>query len=85
MAGEGGELAGVGALVEGEEDEGEAGVVAELVEERTEGVDEVSGLGNVGALVAAEAGVEGWVVVADGAGVELHGEAVVEAHGRPSR
>ena len=37
VAGEGGEFAGVGGLVEGEEDEGEAGVVAVLVEQRAKG------------------------------------------------
>ena len=37
VAGERGEFAGVGGLIEGEEDEGEAGVVAVLVEQRAQG------------------------------------------------
>ncbi len=80
VAGEGGEFAGEGGLVEGEEDEGEAGVVAVLVEQRAQGADVLGGRGDVGAFVAAELLVDGLVVVADGAGMELHGEAVFDAH-----
>ncbi len=42
--------------------------------------DVFGGRGHVGALVAAEFFVDQTVVVADGAGVELHGEAVFDAH-----
>ena len=80
VAGEGGELAGVGGLVEGEEDEGEAGVVAVLVEQGVEGADVLRGGRDVGALVGTELPEDGLVVVAYGAGVKLHDEAVVEAH-----
>ncbi len=54
VAGEGGEFAGEGGLVEGEEDEGEVGLVAVFREQRAEGADVLGGRGDVGAFVAAE-------------------------------
>src|ERR1700679_2494560 len=80
VAGERSKLAGVGRFVEGEEDEGETGVVAVSVEQRTERADVLGGRGHVGALVAAKLFVDGAVVVAHGAGMKLHGEAVFYGH-----
>ncbi len=80
VAGEWSEFSAVGGLVEGEEDEGQAGVVAVLREQRAKAADVVGGRRNVGTLVATEAFVNGEVVVADGAGMDLHGEAVFDTH-----
>src|SRR5437899_9753996 len=70
VAGERGELTGEGGLVEGEEDEGEAGVVAVLVEQRAQGADVFGRRGHVGAFVAAELFIDLAVVIADRSGVE---------------
>ncbi len=82
VAGQRGEFAGEAGLVEGEEYEGEAGVVAVLVEERAEVAGVLGGRGHIGAFVATEFLVDEAVVVADGARVELHGEAVFDRHAR---
>jgi len=82
VAGERGELARVSRLVEGEQDQGQARLVAEPVEQRLEAADVVGRDRDVGALVAAEPGEHGGVVVAQRPGMELHDQAVVEAHPR---
>ena len=64
MAGERRQLAPIGALVEREEDEREVLLVAVEVEERLEVAHIIGAGGDVGAHVAAEAGVERGVVVA---------------------
>ena len=82
MAGERRKLARIDALVEGEEDEAEAGRVAEPVEQGLQRADIFAGDRNVGAHVAAEAGEQGGVVVAQRARMELHHHPVLDAHPR---
>ena len=55
-------------------------LVAVLVEQRPQGANILGRRRHVGALVAAELLVDQLVVVADRAGMELHGQAVFDAH-----
>ena len=80
VAGEGGKLARVAGLIEREEDEGEAGLIAVAAEQRAQGAGVLSGGGNVSTLIAAEAFKELRVMIANAAGVQLHDEAVFDAH-----
>ena len=65
VAGQRGQLAGVGRLVQGEQDQRQPRVVAEGVEQRLQVARELGGSRDVGALVAAEALEQQPVVVAD--------------------
>ncbi len=76
------QLAGVGRLVEGEEDQAEAGIHPEPVEERSQAVDEVGGGGDVEATITSPPLVRGGVVVPERPRVELHDQAVVDRHRR---
>ena len=80
MARQGRQLAAILSFVDGEQDQRQPPVVADRVEQRLQGVHVVGWLRNVGALVGAEAREDGGVVVAHGAGMDLHHEAVGDAH-----
>src|SRR5581483_5131186 len=82
VAGERGELSAVRALVEREEDQGQARVVAARLEQGSETARPVGRHRDVPAEVTAEARGERRVVVAEAADVQLHDETVVEAHAR---
>ena len=80
VTGERRQLAAVGALVEREEDDGEARLVATRLEQRPQAARPVGRDRDVGADVVAEPFGERTVVVAQAADVELHDEPVVAAH-----
>ncbi len=82
MPGQRGQLTAVGRLIECEKDDRQAPVVAEAAEQRAESFDIVGGTGYVRALVPAEAPEHDRVVVPSRAGVDLHDQAVFEAHRR---
>ncbi len=81
VAGHGCQLTPIGRLVQGVDDDSQAGLVAEPVEQRLERGDEVGRLGHVCADVASEAGGEERVVIAPGTDVQLQDQPVVHAHG----
>ena len=74
------QFSGVVGLVQGEQDQRQAGGVAVAVQQRPQRMHIVGGGGDVGALVAPEPLEQPAVVVAETAGVDLHHQAVVQAH-----
>ena len=80
VPGQRGQLAGVGGLVQGEEDERQARVVAVLGEQGAQAAGELALDGDVRPLVRAEALENQRVVIAELAHVELHYQAVLDAH-----
>jgi hypothetical protein len=80
MAGQGGQFAAVGALIEGKEDHRQTGLVSETVQEGFECSDVIGPRGDVGPLVAAEVVEQRFIMVAPGTGVDLDNHAVFEAH-----
>ena len=82
MPGKRRQLARIGAFVEREENDLQASLVTEAVEQRLQRMDVVRRQRDVGALVAAVAAVERQIVVAERPGVDLHDHPVVEAHRR---
>ena len=76
------QLAAVGGFIQGKEDDGERGVVAEALQQRLQRVHVFGRHGNVGADVAAKAGKYLAIVIAAAAGMDLHHQTVLEAHAR---
>ena len=76
------QLAGIGGLVEGEEDEAEVKIVAVGVEQRPQVARVLGGDGDVAPLVLAEAVEDGAVVVAQRSRMDLHDHAILGRHAR---
>ncbi len=74
------QFARVDGLVEREQDDRQRGLVAEAVEQRSQRAHVVGPGGDVRPLVAAEAAHHERIVIAQAARVNLHDEAVVDAH-----
>ena len=80
MAGQGRQLAGVGALIQGEQDQGEIRARADSIEEGLQGADIVGARWNVRSLIGAEPAQKPWIMIAPGACMQLHDHAVVARH-----
>ncbi len=80
MPGQRGQLAAVGGLVQGEDDDRQARLATEPVQQGLEGAHIVGPLRDVGALVAAEGSEQRRIVVPIRARMDLHHQPVVEAH-----
>ncbi len=80
VPGERSQFARVGRLVEREQDARELRRITDAGEQRPQRVHVVRAHRNVGALVAAEALEHRRIVIAEAAWVDLHDEAVVDAH-----
>ena len=74
------ELAGIRALIEGEDDQGQSRIVAEFFQERAQVPGELRRHRDVRAHVGSEPLEHRPVVVPGRADVELHDQAVVDAH-----
>ena len=85
MPGERRKLARIAGLVQREDDDGQARVVAMGIQQRLQRADIIGLHRNVGALVAAMAVEERAVVIAERAGMDLQDEPVIEAHPRHLR
>ena len=82
MASERRELTRIAALVEREEDQRQTRVIPEDVEQRFQGTDIIRAGRDVGALVASVCIEQPAVVVAKRARMDLHHQAVIDAHAR---
>ena len=80
MAGQRGQFAAVGGLVQREQNHRQVGLVSEAVKHGFQGAGVVGLHGNVGPLVAAEPPEDIFVVVPEGTGVDLDDQAVIETH-----
>src|ERR1700677_1121709 len=76
------QLAAVRGFVQSEENDGERGIVAKALQQRLQRVNVFGRRGNIGSDVAAEAGEDLAVMIAAAARMNLHHQAVVQAHTR---
>ncbi len=82
MARERGKLARVGGFVEREQDESQARIVAETVQQGLQVSGELRGDGDIRADIGSKPLEQGTVVVAERADVQLHDQPVFDAHPR---
>ncbi|MNX42751.1 hypothetical protein D3C86_731760 [compost metagenome] len=81
MAGQRGQFAAVGGLVQREQDQGQARVRTEPIQQRLQRPDVIRPGRDIAALVAAEAVKDRRRVIAEAAGVKLHHQTVLDRHG----